>query len=162
MASVPCAVLSDACANNPSRCEAPSSGTFSLSLTYSQTLPVSVYCAAPTQATTCTPPAPSWTGIVSVDGPGASLESSDGGGGSTWTCEAVSPESSSDGIPDGGVPGTACYLLVTCNQGAPGGIGPVQIQIFAQASPTDVLALVQDSSGDCCVNEYTGTWNQVD
>jgi hypothetical protein len=96
-----------------------------------------------------------------VDSSGASLESTDGGA-SAWTCEAVSPESSSDDTSDGGIPGTACYLLVTCNQSAPGGIGPVQFQIFAQASAMDVLALVQDATGNCCVNEYTGTWNTVD
>jgi hypothetical protein len=156
------ALLAGACANNPARCEAPSTGTFNLSLSYSQTLPVSVYCAASsgsaTQPAACGTPAQTWTGTLTVDGSGARLASGDGGA-SAWTCAATSPNSSSDDTPDGGAPETACYLLVVCNQQAPSSIGPVQLQILPQASSGDVLALIQDSNGECCVNEYTGTWN---
>jgi hypothetical protein len=152
--------LGAACANNTARCEAPSSGTFSLSLAFSQTLPVSVYCpSSSSQVATCSAPAQSWTGTLTVDASGASLASGADAGNASWTCEAVSPDSPSNDTEDGGAPQSSCYLLVSCNQQAPGGIGPVQFQLFAQGSSPDVLALVQDSSGDCCVNEYTGTWN---
>jgi hypothetical protein len=160
-ASASIALLAGACANNPARCEAPSTGTFNLSLSYSQTLPVSVYCPAasgsPSEPTACGTPAQTWAGVLTVNGSGAHLESSDAGG-SAWTCEATTPNASSDDTPDGGAPETACYLLVICNEQASSSIGSVQVQIFAQASSGDVLALVQDSSGGCCVDEYTGTW----
>jgi hypothetical protein len=160
VASAAIALGSDACAGTASRCGAPSSGTFSLSLTYSQTLPVNVQCpASATEAATCAVPAQAWAGVVTVDSSGASLASSDGGGPSGWSCAAIGPGSASAGTDDGGAPGTQCYLLVTCNQQGSASIGSLQFQIFAQGSSPGVLALVQDSPGDCCVNEYTGTWN---
>jgi hypothetical protein len=107
-------------------------------------------------------PAQAWAGIVTVDSSGtsdASLASSDGGSQSGWSCTAIGPGTASVGTDDGGTPGTQCYLLVTCNQQGSGSIGSLQFEIFAQGPSPDVLALVQDSAGDCCVNEYTGTWN---
>ena len=160
VASVALAIGADACSGTASRCAAPSSGTFSLSLTYSQTLPVDVQCpAGATQAATCAAPAQAWAGIVTVDSSGTSLASSDGGGQAGWSCSAITPGSASVTTEDGGTPGAQCYLLVNCNQQGSAGIGSLQFEIFAQGSSPDVLALVQDSAGDCCVNEYTGTWN---
>jgi hypothetical protein len=159
-ASIAAALGSDACSSTASRCTAPSSGTFSLSLTYSQTLPVDVQCpVAATQAATCAVPAQAWGGIVTVGSAGTSLASSDGGGQAGWSCSATAPGSVSVTSEDGGTPGTQCYLLVSCNQQGSASIGSLQFEIFAQASNPAVLALVQDSAGDCCVNEYTGTWN---
>jgi hypothetical protein len=162
-ASLTIAVVSAACSSNQSKCAAPSSGTFSVSLTYAETLPVAVDCAAATSAAgACSTPAPTWTATVSVGTHGTFVQASDGGVDPSWTCTAVAPESSSVDGEDSGVPGTACYLLINCNQTLDAGIGSVQLEILAQASgdaSSDVLAILQDSSSSCCVNEYTGTWN---
>jgi len=149
-----------ACSSSSAPCTAPSSGTFSLALTYSQTLPVSVYCPAYTTEPAVCAAAP-FTGVtwtVTVDGSKASLESSDGGG-SSWACSAIPPGSAAVTAADAGTPETGCYLRVICNQLTLGLIGQVQLQILAQGSGADVIAIVQDSTADCCVNEYTGTWN---
>jgi hypothetical protein len=145
-----------------SQCASPSSGRFSFALGYSQTLPVGIYCDG---ATDNVPPCGSqphpfdgvtWT--VSVDGSGATVTAGDGG--APWSCDAITPESAPGDAPDGGsTPGTGCYLLVTCtqeNEGDAGAIG-VQLQMFAQAS-SDVLVVVHDLEGNCCTDEYTGTW----
>jgi hypothetical protein len=159
VATVPMAIVSAACSSNQTKCAAPSSGTFSVSLTYAETLPVAVDCpAASSAASACSTPAPTWKATVSLGTRGTFVQASDGGVDPSWTCTAVAPESSSIDGQDRGVPGTACYLLINCNQTLDAGIGSVQLEIFAQAS-SDVLAIVQDSASSCCVNEYTGTWN---
>jgi hypothetical protein len=152
-------LASVACSSHSSKCGAPSSGTFTLSLAYAQTLPVAVDCpAAASQAATCSTPAPAWQGTLSVGSKGTFITSSDGGGDSSWTCGAIAPESASVDDDDSGAPATACYLLVNCNQTTPGGIGSIQFQLLGQGTTADVLAIVKDAAGDCCVNEYTGTW----
>jgi hypothetical protein len=153
-----------ACSNEQSPCSSPSSGTFSVALSYSQTIPVAIYCDATAGDTTpCGSPPHAFDGAtwnIAVDGASATVLSNDGGA-SPWSCEAIPPESSPAEGPDGSTPpGTGCYLLVSCNPESAGDAGPVevQIQVFASA-PDDVIALVHDLSGQCCTDEYTGTWH---
>lgn len=153
-----------ACSNKQPQCSSPSSGSFSVALSYSQTIPVAIYCDATVgDATPCGNPPHAFDGAtwnLTVDGSSATVLSSDGGD-SPWSCQAIAPESSPADGPDGSTPpGTGCYLLVICGPESAGAAGPVdvQIQVFAQA-PGDVIALVHDLSGACCTDEYTGTWH---
>jgi hypothetical protein len=153
-----------ACSNNQTKCSAPSSGTFSVPLTFSQTIAVDIYCSAATgDAAACgTQPhvLDGTTLSVTVDGSSATVTV---GSQSPWTCMATSPQSTPGTGPDGAATAdTGCYLLVTCNGDPAGDAGSidVQIQISAQTSsaPTGVLVLVHELGGDCCTDEYTGTW----
>jgi hypothetical protein len=148
------------CSNNPNSCSAPSGGTFHVALSYSQTLPVDIFCdAGAIDASTCgAQPHPldgaSWT--VVVDGGTGTITSSAG----TWTCTATAPGTAPNDEPDGSAQvGTECYLLLQCGQQAVGdaGAAQVQVQILTQGSP-DVLTLVHEVGSDCCTDEYTGTW----
>jgi len=155
-------VLVGACSNNQTpSCSGPPSGSTSVTLSYSQSVPAAIYCDGATgDAESCgNGPLPfdgaTWN--VTIDGSSATVTSSDGGA-SPWSCAAVAPESAPNDGPDG-APGTGCYLLVTCGRESAGDGGPVdvQLQLFAQSS-SDVIAIVHDDSGDCCTDEYTGTW----
>ncbi len=150
-----------ACSNNQPSCSAPSSGTFHVTLAYSQTIPVDLFCdGGGIDASACGARAhvldgASWT--VTVNGGSASVASSSG----TWSCTATPPRSAPGEQPDGSSQaGTGCYLLLECALQAAGdaGAAQVQVQILTQ-SQTDVLALVHDESSDCCTDEYTGAWH---
>lgn len=152
-----------ACSNSQSSCSAPSSGSFSVPLSFSQTIDVAIYCGGATgDAVACGTQAhvfdgQTWT--VTVDGSAATV-TSNAQGAPSWSCQATTPQSSPAAEGDGGtIPGTGCYLLVSCNPESGGEAGPVdvQIQIFAQASG-DAMVVVHELGGDCCADEYTGTW----
>jgi hypothetical protein len=150
-----------ACSNNAASCSAPSTGTFHVSLAYSQTLAVDLFCdAGGIDASACSArPHPldgaSWT--IAVDGSTAKITGTAAG----FSCAATAPQTSPSTAADGSTaPGSGCYLLVECGQQAVGdaGAGEVQVQLLAQAS-TDALVLVHDGTSDCCTDEYTGTWH---
>jgi hypothetical protein len=156
-----------ACSTNQAQCSSPSSGKFTVALTYAQTIPVDIYCeagvgAGSTDAASCATQPHPFDGVTwSVTVSGSSATVSSQGGGTSWSCQATSPQSSPSTGPDGGsVAGTGCYLLVTCGEQSTPDAGPadVQIQIFPTSS-TDAVALVHDTSSDCCTDEYTGTWH---
>lgn len=151
------------CSNNTSSCSAPSSGTFTLQLSYAQTIPIDLFCdggTAATDASTCAAqPHPfdgaSWK--VAVSGSGATVTLPQG----SWSCTAVAPSTSPSQEPDGSSQvGTGCYLLLECGQHAAGdaGMAEVQVQILTKGG-SDVVALVHDVAGNCCTDEYTGSWN---
>jgi hypothetical protein len=149
------------CSNNSASCSAPSGGTFHVALSYSQTLPVDIFCdAGAIDASSCgAQPHPfdgaAWT--IVVDGGSATVTTPTG----NWSCAATAPRSAPDDEPDGsGQAGTGCYLLLACGQQAAGdaGAAQVQLQILAQGS-SDVLALVHSVGSDCCTDEYTGSWH---
>jgi len=155
-----------ACSNGKPACSAPSSGSFTVTLGYSQTVPAAIYCDGATgDAESCVDaphPFDGATWNVDVDGSSATVTSGDGA--ASWSCGVISPESSPSSGPDGGaLPGSGCYLLVTCSQASAAASGPVdvEIQVLPQASDgaSDLLALVHDASGYCCSDEYTGTWH---
>jgi hypothetical protein len=158
-------VLLGACSNSQASCAAPSSGSYSVALSYSQTVPAAIYCegGATGDAESCSGPHPfdgaTWT--VSIDGTSATVTSGDGGAFS-WSCGVITPNSSPTDTADGGLPGTGCYLLVTCGVEPGGAEGPieVQIQLLPQAPNEDVLAIVHHTGGECCTDEYTGVWTQ--
>jgi len=154
---------SPACSNNQASCSAPSSGTFHVTLAYSQTIPVDLFCdGGGIDASACGArphvlDGASWT--VTVNGGSASIASSSG----TWSCTATPPRSAPGEQPDGSSQaGTGCYVLLECGVQAVGdaGAAPVQVQVqILTQSQTDVLALVHDESSDCCTDEYTGAWH---
>jgi hypothetical protein len=156
-------VLVGACSNShQDNCSAPSSGSFAVTLTFAQTVPAAIYCdGAAGDAGSCESQAHPFDGAtwtITVDGAQATVASSDGGA-SSWSCYATSPDSAPSDGPDGGTPGTGCYLLVSCAQVSAGsaGVVDVQIQLFTQAS-SDVLAIAHQTDGYCCTDEYTGAW----
>jgi hypothetical protein len=162
------------CSNSSTPCSAPTSGSFMISLHYSQSLPIDLVCDASTgeasagDGGTCgseTHPFDGATWTVAIAGNGATVTSK----GATWSCESVGPQSGPGSTADGStLPGSGCYLLVTCDvpsfasgegdAGKGGGGGSVQIQILPKSSSNDVLALVHETSGACCSDEYLGTW----
>jgi hypothetical protein len=155
-----------ACSNNQTKCSAPSSGSFSVPLTFSQTIAVDIYCGEATGDAAACGTGPhvldGTTLSVTVDGSSATVTA---GTQSPWTCEATSPQSPpGDGQDGAAVPATGCYLLVTCNGEPVGDAGAIdlQIQLSAQTSgaPTGGLVLVHELGGDCCTDEYTGAWQQ--
>ena len=151
-----------ACSNNPSSCSAPSTGKFGVELSYAETLSVDLFCdggGGTADASSCAAqPHPfdgaSWNIVVSSGS--ATVTSSQG----SWSCTAISPGTAPSQQPDGstGV-GTECYLLLECGQHAAGdaGTAEVEVQILTQGA-TDVVALVHEVGGDCCTDEYTGSW----
>ena len=184
-ATIPLVVLASigACSNSDAPCSSPSAGTFAVTLSYSRTIPVAIYCgggggadagasaeagvdagadasAVAMDAGSCAGrPHPfdgaSWT--VAVTGSGATVMPQ---GSAAWTCTASAPKSSPGDGPDGAsIPATGCYLLVSCGRqtGGDAGAADLQVQIFAQ-SATDVVVLAHDDSSSCCTDEYTGTW----
>ncbi len=155
-----------ACSNNQGSCTAPSSGTFTVPLSFSQTIAVDIYCSEATgDAAACgTQPhvLDGATLTVAVDGSSATVTG--GAGQSSWSCAVTAPQSVPGEGPDGGAtPATGCYLLVNCNGEAGGDAGSIDVQIQISPPPTapattDVLVLVHEQGGDCCTDEYTGTW----
>jgi hypothetical protein len=152
------------CSNNQPSCAAPGAGSFHVSLAYSQTVPVDLFCdAGDIDASACgSRPHPldgaSWT--VTVNGGSATITATSG----TWDCAVTPPRSAPSTQPDGSTQaGSGCYLLLECGAHPLGdaGTAQVQVQLLAQPSPasTDVLALVHDVASDCCTDEYTGTWH---
>ncbi len=152
------------CSNDQApSCNAPSSGTFHVGLSYSQTVPVNLFCDAGTIDASACGAQPhvldgaSWT--VTVNGGSASIASSAG----TLSCKATPPRAAPGDPADGASQaGTGCYLLLECGPQAVGDAGAaqvalVQVQILAPSS-TDVLVLVHDESSDCCTDEYTGSY----
>jgi hypothetical protein len=143
-------------------CTAPSSGSFAVALTFAQTVPAAIYCdGAAGDAGSCenqAHPFDDATLVITVEGAEATVASSDGGAPS-WPCHAMAPDSAPSDGPDGGTPGTACYLLVSCAQVFAGtaGVVDLQIQLFTQAS-SDVLVIAHQTDGFCCTDEYTGAW----
>jgi len=155
-------IASAGCSNNPASCSAPSSGTFHVTLSYSQTTPVDLFCdAGGIDASTCSShphvlDGASWT--VTVNGAAASVASTGG----NLSCTATAPRAAPQDQPDGASQaGTGCYLLLECGPQAlaDAGAALVQVQILAPSSTGDVLALVHDESSDCCTDEYTGSWH---
>lgn len=156
-----------ACSNKPAPCGSPASGSFSLSLGYSQRVTAAVYCAGDaTDTNICSTQAPPFGGAtwnLAVDGSTATVTAE---GGASWSCGVIAPESSPSGGPDGStLPATGCYLLVSCGEQSVGdaGTASVQIQLLppgsSDASP-DVIAIVSESTGGCCTYEYTGSYGQ--
>jgi hypothetical protein len=155
-------IASAGCSNNPASCSAPSSGTFHVTLSYSQTIPVDLFCdAGGIDASACSShphvlDGASWT--VTVNGGTASIAST----GAALSCTATAPRAAPEDQPDGASQaGTGCYLLLECGPQALGDAGAalVQVQLLTQSSSDDVLALVHDESSDCCTDEYTGAWH---
>jgi len=101
---------------------------------------------------------------LTVNGSSATVTA--GTGQSSWSCQATSPQSSPGEAADGGAtPATGCYLLVTCSGEPEGDAGTIDLQIQISPPPTppattDVMVLVHELGGDCCTDEYTGTWQQ--
>ena len=162
-AAIAALLVAAGCSNDQPSCGAPGAGTFHVSLAYSQTVPVNLFCdAGDIDASTCgSHPHPldgaAWT--VTVDGGSATITGASG----TWDCAVTPPRSSPSTQPDGSTQaGTGCYLLLECGAHALGdaGTGQVQVQLLPQPSPasTDVLVLVHDVASDCCTDEYTGVW----
>lgn len=148
------------CSNTQPSCTAPGAGSFTIDLHYAQTIPVDLLCdAGDIDASSCgARPHPfegaSWS--LAVNGGTGTVK----GSGASWTCSALSPRSSPTTTPDGSpVPGTGCYLALECGPQAVGDAGTalVQIQLLTPAS-TDVVVLVHDIAGECCTDEYTGSW----
>ena len=155
------ALAAAGCSNNPSSCSAPSSGKFTSQLSYTQTVPVDLFCDGGTvDASSCSAqPHPfagaSWT--IAVSSGSATITSPQG----TWSCTAIGPGTAPSQQPDGSTQvGTGCYLLLECGEHAAGdaGTATVQVQILAQGT-TDVVALVHQVGGDCCTDQYTGSWH---
>jgi hypothetical protein len=172
-----------ACSNPNPPCSSPSTGTFTVTLAYSRTIPVAIYCdagaidASPVEAAakdsgvsdsgteagvadagaSCSArphPFDGTTWTIAVTGSATTVTPK---GSAAWTCTSISPTSPPGSGPDGSaVPATGCYLLVSCGRQA--GAADVEVQIFAQSS-TDVLVLVHDDTDGCCNDEYTGTWH---
>ncbi len=149
------------CSNNPSSCSAPSTGTFTVQLSYAQTIAVDLFCDGGTiDASSCsTQPHPfdgaSWT--IAVSSSSATITSAQG----SWSCTAIGPGTAPAQQPDGSTRvGTGCYLLLECGQHAAGdaGTAEVQVQVLTQGA-TDVVALVHQVAGDCCTDQYTGSWH---
>ena len=155
---------SGACSNDQAKCSAPSSGSFTVPLSFSQTVSVDLYCAgAMGDAAACGSQPHVLDGAtlsVTVNGSTATVTASPGGG--SWSCRATSPQSPPTDEADGGTaPATGCYLLVTCDQEPTADAGSIDVQIQMSAQATgDVMVLVHELGGDCCVDEYTGTWQQ--
>jgi hypothetical protein len=184
---LPLAVLAAtvACESSNAPCSAPSGGTFTVTLAYARTASVAIYCssdagseAAPdsgdsgadssadsgtgdADAGTCSShphPLDGTTWTIAVNGSAATVTPQ---GAASWSCAAFGPQSSPSSGPDGSaLPGTGCYLLVSCGTRSIGGGGSadVQLEILAQ-SATDTLVLVHDDSGGCCTDEYSGSWH---
>ncbi len=149
------------CSNNPSSCSAPSSGKFTVQLSYAQTVAVDLFCDGGTvDASSCSAqPHPfdgaSWT--IAVSSSSATVTSAQG----SWSCTAVGPGTAPSQQPDGSTQvGAGCYLLLECGEHAAGdaGTAEVQVQVLAQGA-TDVVALVHQVGGDCCTDQYTGSWH---
>ena len=159
--------ISTACSNKPAPCGSPTSGSFSLTLGYSQRVTAAVYCAGDaTETNVCSTQAPPFGGAkwsLAVDGSTATVTPE---GGASWSCEVVAPESSPSAGPDGStLPATGCYLLVSCGEQSidDAGTASVQIQLLAPGSSdasADVIAIVSESTGGCCTYEYTGSYGQ--
>jgi hypothetical protein len=133
------------CSNNQPSCAAPGAGSFHVSLAYSQTVPVDLFCDA---------------GDIDASACGSRPHPLDG---ASWTVTVIGGSATST-QPDGSTQaGSGCYLLLECGAHPLGdaGTAQVQVQLLAQPSPasTDVLALVHDVASDCCTDEYTGTWH---
>jgi hypothetical protein len=158
------------CSNSVPSCSAPSTGTFKVQLSYSQTIPVDLSCdegdagqTGDIDASACaSQPHPfdgaTWT--VTVSGSGATITTASTAGG-TWSCVATAPRSGPASQPDGSTSvGTGCYLLLECAPQSVGDAGPaqVQVQLLAQAS-TDVVVIVHSQGSSCCTDQYTGSWH---
>jgi len=89
------ASLGSACSNNQGSCAAPTSGSFTVPLSFSQTIAVDVYCSEATgDAAACgTQPhvLDGTTLSLTVNGSSATVTA---GAGQAWTCQATSPQSS--------------------------------------------------------------------
>lgn len=146
------------CSNNTPKCSAPSSGNFTMPLTFTQTIDVALDCDGSTGTVACGNETHVLDGLtlnLSVDGGSTATITSDAG--IAWSCQATTPQSPPDEQSDGGTaPATGCYLLVTCAEENVDDAGAVQVQIQIPATGNPILVVVRDLGGACCADEYTG------